>query len=97
MIKKLILVNISNHCAKASKRTNTFSIVTSFANFEQRRQIMNPFVPSLFFYFLIAWMFHNRKLNDLIKKCKERFVRIGYRDYKSAFCELLSKDKNTST
>ena len=37
-------------------------------------------------------MFHNRKLNNHIKRIHKRALRIVYKDHNSTFEELLAKD-----
>ena len=58
---------------------------------------MNAFFLPQFGYWLLVWMFHNRKYNTRIKSLHERMLRIVYKvykDQKSSFAELLSKDKS---
>ena len=41
-------------------------------------------------------MFHSRKINNLLNSSHERAWRVVYRDYNTAFSELLSKDKSVT-
>ena len=59
---------------------------------EKGRLTMKVFVNSQFGYRPLVWMFHNRILNNKIKKIHERALRIVYRDKISNFTELLQKD-----
>ena len=62
-----------------------------FMKTKQRQIIMKSFIHSPFGYFPLVWMFHSRKLNNLINKIHERSLRIVYDDSKSTFRELLNK------
>ena len=59
---------------------------------EKGRLTMKVFVNSQFGYCPLIWMFHNRILNNKVKKIHERALRIVYRDKISNFTELLQKD-----
>ena len=39
------------------------------------RAIINPIFFSLFAYFALVWMFHNRTLNNKINKLQEPYVK----------------------
>ena len=54
---------------------------------------MNAFFSSQFGYCPLVWMFHNRRYNNKLNRLHEQMLRIVYKDYKSSFSELLSKDK----
>ena len=54
---------------------------------EKHRLLMKAFIQSQFGYCLLIWMFHSRKLNNLINRIHERSLRIVYR-YK---CSTLQK------
>ena len=65
-------------------------------NRAQRRSIMKAFICSQFGYCPLVWMFNSRKINNRVKSLHERALRIIYRDYKTTFSELLSKDKSVT-
>ena len=68
--------HVSSLCKKASQKLNALSRIASFMTFDQRRLILNSFIPSHFSYCLIVWMFHSRKLNERINHIHERALRI---------------------
>ena len=57
---------------------------------------MNAFIFSQFGYCPLVWMFHGRKLNNLISNIHERALRIVFRNYKSTFQQLLKQNNSVS-
>ena len=55
---------------------------------------MKSFILTQFSYCPLVWMFHSRKLNNRINSIHERALRIVYKDTKSSFTELLTKDES---
>ena len=84
--------HVSKLCKKASQ--NLHARISSFFNKNKIRLIMNAFFSSQFGYCPLVWMFHDRRYNNKINRLPERMLRILYKDHKSSFAELLSKDKS---
>ena len=63
-------------------------------NLAQRRLIMNAFIFSQFGYCPLVWMFHSRKLNNLINNIHQRALRIVYKGYESTFQQFLKQNKS---
>ena len=57
---------------------------------------MNAFFSSQSGYCPLVWIFHDRKYNSKTNCLYEKMLRIVYKDYKSAFAELLSDNKSSS-
>ena len=57
---------------------------------------MKPIIRPQFGYFPLIWMCHSRELNSRIGRIHERSLRIVYRDNRSSFQELLSRDKSVT-
>ena len=101
---KLLGVTIDNHlkfeshiknlCSKASQKLYALSRVSLYMSLNQRRIIMQSFIMSQFGYCPLIRMNHNRSLNNNINRIYEKALRIGYRDKKSTFKELLEKDNS---
>ena len=79
-------------CKKASQKPNAFARITCSLKFDQRKLLLNAFITSQFSYAPVAWMFHNRKLNNHINRIHERALTIVYQDHNSTFEEPLAKD-----
>ena len=64
-------------CRKASQKLNALS-------HDQRRLTLNSFITSHFSYCPIVWMFHSKKLTEIINHIHEKALRIIYKSlYKS--------------
>ena len=63
---------------------------------DKLRILMKAFIESQFGYCPLIWMFHSRKLNNVINRIHERALRIVYKDHNSTFQELLNKDDSVS-
>ena len=57
---------------------------------------MKTFITSQFNYCPLAWMFHNRTLNNKINKLHERALRLVYDNENLTFQELLLMDNSMS-
>jgi hypothetical protein len=53
---------------------------------------MKSFIESQFSFSPLTWMFHDRKINNMINRVHERALRCVYRNDTSTFEELLIKD-----
>ena len=66
--------------------------ISFLIRFKQRKRTVNLFITSHFSYYPLVWMFHSRRLNNLIDHIHERAFGTIYQDYNSAFIkQLLSK------
>ena len=88
--------HVSHLCDTASKKLHALARVACFMNIDKRKMIMRSFFLSQFGYCPLVWMNHSRSLNNRINKLHERCLRIIYNDYKSSFCELLSRDQSVT-
>ena len=88
--------HISSICKKASAKLNALASMSPYIDEGKRRLIMNAFFNSYFNYYLRAWMFHSRKLNNEINRLHERCLRIIYNDSSSTFERLLTTDNSIS-
>ena len=62
----------------------------------KKRMLFTSFIISQFNYCPIVWMCHGRGLINKINHIHERALRIVYRDKKSSFETLLTRDKSMS-
>ena len=86
--------HIESLCSKASQKLYALSRMSSYMGLGQRRLIMKSFINSQFGYCPLIWMNHSRALNNKINRIHERALRLVYRDKKSTFDELLTKDNS---
>ena len=86
--------HVSDICTKATQKLHALSRVSHFMTLKHRQVIMKSFILSQFGYCPLVWMFHSRKLNNRINSIHERALRIVYKDTKSSFAELLTKDES---
>ena len=70
---------------KTSRKVNVLSRITPYTNLTKRKLLMNSFFTSPFNYCPLAWMCHNRIINNKINHLHERCLRIVYNDNKSSF------------
>ena len=66
--------------------------MASSLKFKQRKLSLNVSITAQFSYAPVIWMFHSRKLNNLINHIHERVLRLARKDYTLALDELLLKD-----
>ena len=57
---------------------------------------MKAFLASQFSYYSLAWMLHNRTLNNRINILRKRALRLTYKENQSSFKELLEKDHSVT-
>ena len=87
--------HVRSRCKKASQKLNAFARIAYSLKFDQRKLLLNAFITSQFPYAPVAWIFHNRKLNNHINRIHERALRIAYQEHSSTFNELLAKDSSS--
>ena len=75
--------HVTSLCRKVSQKLNILASVGHYMNLAQRRFIMNAFIFSKPGYCPLVWMFHSRKLHNLINNIHEPALGIVYRDYES--------------
>ena len=86
--------HVSDLCTKATQKLHALSRVGHFMTQKQRQVIMKSFILSQFGYCPLVWMFHSRELNNRMNSIHERALRIVYKDTRSSFLELLTKDES---
>ena len=57
---------------------------------------MKAFLTSHFSYYPLAWMLHNRTLNNRINILRKRDLRLTYKENQFSFKELLEKDHSVT-
>jgi len=86
--------HIMNLCKKAGRKLSALVRLCRYYTLSQRRLTLKSFIESQFSYSPLAWMFHDRGLNNKINRIHERALRIVYRDDISTFDDLLKKDNS---
>ena len=86
--------HVTSLCKKSSHKLHALARVASFMDKNKLRSLMKAFIESQFSYCPLVWMFHSRKLNNIINRIHERALRIAYNDYNTSFEELLIKDNS---
>ena len=76
--------HLSKVCDKTSQKLKALARISSY--------IMRAFISSQFGYCPLLWFFCSRKINNRVNRMQERALRIVYKDYVSAFAQLLEKD-----
>ena len=84
--------HISKLCKVANNKVTALIRYCNILNFEKRRSLMKAFIESQFSFSPLTWMFHDRKINNMINRVHERALRCVYRNDTSTFKELLIKD-----
>ena len=84
--------HILNICKTANTKLTALRRYCKLLTFEKKRILFKSFIQSQFSYCPLAWMFHNRCLNNKLNKLHERSLRMVYDDDKSSFQDLLSRD-----
>ena len=87
---------VSSICKKAGRKLTALIRLMKLLTIDQRRILMKSFIESQFKYCPLVWMFHSRELNNKINNLHERALQIVYKDNKSTFNELLTKDNSVS-
>ena len=85
-------IHISNICIKAGQKLTALGRISKLIPLNKRKTLFKAFIESQFAYCPLAWMFHDRSLNNKINHLHERALRIVYKDDYSTFEELLKKD-----
>ena len=62
-------------CKTASDELHALGRISKYMTKDKLRTIINPFFSSLFTYFALVWMFHNRTLNNKINKLQEPYIK----------------------
>ena len=62
-------------CKTASDKLHALDRISKYMTKDKLRTIINPIFSSLFAYFALAWMFHNRTLNSKINKLQEPYIK----------------------
>ena len=88
--------HVSKLCKKGNQKLHALARISKFLSKDKLKILMKTFITSQFNYCPLAWMFHNRTLNNKINKLHERALRLVYDDENYTFQELLEKD-NTMT
>ena len=88
--------HVTKLCKKASAKLHALARVSNYMTTGKLRILMKAFIESQFGYCPLIWMFHSRKLNNVINRIHERALRIVYKDHNSTFQELLNKDDSVS-
>ena len=90
-------LNFSEHLnAKIRKANSKLAVIqryNNFLSFHQKKIVLSSFVHSHFSYAPLAWLFHSRKINNMINKVHKKALRLLYKDENSTFEQLLVKDK----
>ena len=84
--------HINKLCKVAHNKVSALLRYCNILNFEKRRCLMKSFIESQFSFSPLTWMFHDRKINNMINRVHERALRCVYRNDTSTFEELLIKD-----
>ena len=61
-------------CKKISQKLSAFARIAYSLKFNQRKLLLNAFITSQCSYPPLAWMFHNRKLNNHLNRIHERTI-----------------------
>ena len=81
--------HVSRLCKKESNKLHALARISKYMTKHKLRTIMNALFTSQYAYCPLAWMFHNRALNNKINKLQERALRLVYNDNTSSYYELL--------
>ena len=88
--------HIIEFCKIAQNKLSALIRHSYLLNFDKRRTLLKAFIESQFGYSPLAWMFHDRGVENKINRVHERALRCVYRDDVSTFEELLKKDNSFS-
>ena len=83
----------SNICSKVSRNLSVLGSIAGYIILEKRRMLFKVFIESQVNYCPLIWMPHSRTMNNEINRLHKRSLRIVYSDQRSAFEELLERDK----
>ena len=62
-------------CKTASDKLQALDRISKYMTKDRLRTVTNPIFSSLFAYFALVWMFHNRTLNNKINRLQEPDVK----------------------
>ena len=93
MRAKLSALNV---CKKGNQKLHALARVYKFLSKGKLKMLMKTFITSQFNYCPLAWMFHNRTLNNKINKLHEKAIRIVYDNDNYTFQELLKIDNSVT-
>ena len=88
--------HVTNLCDKASRKIQALAKIFPYIPQTQKRLLMNAYFMSQFGYCPLAWMNHNKILNNRINGLHKRALSLVYNFFSSSFSELLEKDKSVS-
>ena len=57
--------HVKTLCKNAGRKLNALSRRCKILPFNKRKTLINTFFDSLFAYYPLVWMFHNRQLNTI--------------------------------
>ena len=86
--------HVTKLCKKGSQKLYAFSRISKYLSKDKLKILMKSFITSQFNYCPLAWMFHNRTLNNKINKLHERALRFVYKDINLSIQDLLDLDKS---
>ena len=83
---------VTKLCKKGNQKLHALARVSKYLSSDKLKLLMKSFITSQFNYCPLAWMFHNRTLNNKINKLHERALRLVYKNDNCTFQELLEMD-----
>ena len=87
-------LNFTEHITKLCKKLHVLARISKFLSKDKLRILLTTFMISQFNYCPLAWMFHNRTLNNKINRLHERSLRLVYEGKTLSFQELLDLDNS---
>ena len=102
IFKKLVCVTFNNQlnfnnyiskiCKTASNKLYALTRVSHCTDEDKRRILFTSYFLSLFNYWPLIWMNHNKPINKKINNLHERALRLIYCGYSSTFQQLFQRD-----
>ena len=83
---------VTKLCKKGNQKLHALARVSKYLSSDKLKLLMKSFITSQFNYCPLAWMLHNRTLNNKINKLHERALRLVYKNDNCTFQELLEMD-----
>ena len=87
---------VSILCKKGNQQLHALARISKYLSEHKLKIIMKTFIQSQFNYCSLAWMFHNRTLNNKIYKLHERALRFVSKNDDLTFQELLDKENSVT-
>ena len=81
-------------CKKVGKKLYDRARVIKYMSTNQAQMLIRSLIMSQLCYCPLIWMWHSRKINNLINKLHECALRLVYNDKSSSFRELLERGKS---